>query len=144
MYGHRAESHGRTAAILMPAGCAGLLYLFGAFSVVAVLPSGSGDEILPFLVMGLMLAIPFGFLLALLPMVVGVLVMSRLGESSEDLRHPAAWGFAGFAMSAALLILFGVTDIAGGPALLFTGTCCALLARGRVRWTDLDVQPEEL
>ena len=137
MSGHCAKSHGKTAAILLPCCFAGLLFLGCGFLVAGLFPTSPASvEILPFLVFGFAFSIPVGFALASLPMVAGVLTMSRLGELNDRMRHPVAWGAAGFAMSLALLALFGVTDMAGGPALLFTGTCCALFARSFVRWTD--------
>ena len=131
----------RWRAVLIPAAAAGAVFTVasGTFFVLEsnatkVLDSGAAAALLG----GLVIGTPVGFFLALLPMSVGVLAMHWLGSWNLGLRHPAAWALAGGGMAALILIALNrsIFDQDFGPATGFvaTGTLCALLARGYVRW----------
>ncbi len=77
----------------------------------------------------------FGALLALLPVLAGVLSLAAAGKSVEALRKPTAWAVTGGVMGAGLATGFD----ANGPiglALIATSIGCAAIARHSVAWHD--------
>ncbi|HEX8484197.1 hypothetical protein [Sphingomonas sp.] len=76
-----------------------------------------------------------GALLAIVPSLLGTLILARIGCGNAGLRLPAAWavagGFAAGTISAALAA--DVTMIATFAA---TGVVCALACRSGTRWLD--------
>jgi hypothetical protein len=89
----------------------------------------------------------FGFILALLPNILGAVVMGQLGRYFETARSPLAWGIMGVAMVAIPLNLFQAFEGDGAPAavgLLLTAGLCALVSRRNARWPihlDAPVSP---
>jgi hypothetical protein len=131
----------RSTAILVPAAASGVIFLLstGAFTLLeSNAPKMFDSEAAAMVIPLSFLATIVGFILGLVPMFVGVSAMHWLGSWNLGLRHPAAWGLAGGGMAAAVVIAgsSGHFDTSGGfaPALVATGTLCALLARGYVRW----------
>ncbi len=79
----------------------------------------------------------FGAVLALLPVLAGVLCLAAAGKTVMTLRKPAAWTLTGGIMGAGLATLFD----AGGPfglAMIATSVACAAIARRHVTWTDAE------
>ena len=78
-----------------------------------------------------------GFLLAIVPNLLGTMAMTALSRRSDEARHPAAWVAAGAFSGAALAFLFGARFDPDGlgaiSALAVTGGACAGICRLRVR-----------
>lgn len=90
----------------------------------------------------LTLASVFGFILGLVPNIVGALIMSNFSERVEELRSPVAWMGAGalFGGCIALLANLDRSEPEMMFALIFTSVACAwiswaYLLRGRGRDT---------
>lgn len=139
----RPPTH-RRSAILIPSAAAGVTFLVSS-GVFALLESNRPIGFDPAIAAAIgvaILAIPIGFFLALLPMLVGVIAMHWLGSWNLGMRHPAAWGLAGGGMAAAIVIALANGDFDPyfglAPGFVATGTLCALLARGYVRWRGDD------
>ena len=85
-------------------------------------------------------AVPFGAVIALLPVVAGGYGMGWLGLHWTLARHPALWGVAGAVLGGAMFLAFAGFDDPElwKPVALFaaTGAICALIVRYRTRWSD--------
>ena len=85
-------------------------------------------------------AVPFGAVIALLPVLAGGYGMGWLGLRWTPARHPVLWGVAGALLGGAMLLAFagfGDPGVWGAPALFSaTGAICALIVRYRTRWSD--------
>lgn len=74
-----------------------------------------------------------GAVLALLPMLAGVLLLGIVGTTIDRLRAPATWAATGSVMGIAIAAMFDAGSSAG-PALIATGAFCASIARRFVDW----------
>lgn len=92
-----------------------------------------GDALALLPVLGL--AIGVGLVLALAPLLIGVVTLARIGRWNAGTRHPAFWALVGAAIPASVFAAAGAS-LAEPPvsALLCTGAACAALARRYVRW----------
>jgi len=133
----------RSTAILVPSTMAGALYMLlaGLFTTLDTNDPKVFDPQVAVAVIPIAVAATFfGFFLALLPMLLGVMAMYWLGSWNLGLRHPAAWGLAGAGITSAFV--WGINGweatYAQGLAAGFvaTGALCAMLARRYVRWPD--------
>lgn len=93
----------------------------------------------------LLFAMPFGFVVALLPSVATAAALARLGARRPALRHPLVWAVAGFVVGTVIGLAFLGLAAPGGEALALLNASsafgiaaapCALLARWRTRWDD--------
>lgn len=81
------------------------------------------------------LTITVGAMLALLPVLAGVLALGWAGKTFTGLRQRSAWSATGALMGVAIAAMFN----AGGAvalALVTTSIACATVARSCVAWTD--------
>ncbi|RDE05175.1 hypothetical protein [Sphingomonas aracearum] len=88
------------------------------------------------------IVVPFGAVLALLPVLLGTVVMGFASERWERARHPLAWSVTGGAMGVAIAGLF---DAGASPtiALLITGLACAAVVRSGVWFEEIVAVPAE-
>lgn len=81
-------------------------------------------------------ALMIGTVLALVPNILGTLLMVRLGDLSEAARLPEIWALAGGLIGAAIVWAGSFDGI--DPAFLFatvaTSAACALICRSRMAW----------
>jgi hypothetical protein len=85
----------------------------------------------------------FGAIVALPPNLLGASLMTWLGNRNEAARLPMMWGLAG-ALTCAFFVAAAGAGPAGGHsvtlvAFTFTGACCALICRRRIKW---DAEPQ--
>lgn len=83
----------------------------------------------------LLVSIPFGAILAVLPNAIGAAILSRSGRTYRVARSWAAWGAAGTTMGA----LIGVACRSGGWFTAWfaaNGLVCALICRRGAAWHD--------
>lgn len=87
-------------------------------------------------------AIVVGFVLAIVPNILGATVMTRLGRRNVAMRLPIAWALAGGLATGLPFELLSIApagdDRIGVFAFVFTGTCCALICRRRAEWAGAD------
>ena len=85
-------------------------------------------------------AIPFGAVLACLPLALGSVSLSLIGRFDETARLPVVWALAGAAMAGvpSLVLNEGATpeSTAFVAAFAWTGAACALIAGAGTRWSD--------
>ncbi|MBS0503774.1 MAG: hypothetical protein JSS55_08225 [Proteobacteria bacterium] len=84
-------------------------------------------------------AIPFGAIMACLPIFLGALALSAIGCFDEIARLPVVWALAGAGMAGipALLLIGGSPESAVFvAAFAWTGAICALIARAGTQWYD--------
>lgn len=81
------------------------------------------------------IAIPFGFVLAIVPCLVGTAVLTVLGQRLSLVRHPFVWAATG---GLAIVIPAGAQLFApdGRPVvgMMIAGIGCALVSRALIRW----------
>jgi hypothetical protein len=84
----------------------------------------------------------FGFIVGILPCLIGSIVMGNLGSQLSPFRQPIAWIIAGAAIPAALFLApllssndATSTDSAWFYGLVMTGAVCAALCRKGAKWT---------
>ncbi|WP_423602675.1 hypothetical protein [Sphingomonas sp. MS122] len=100
-------------------------------------PAGTWQESFGTLFAIAILALPFGALLAAIPVSLGGFLMGWLGVDQPASRHPLVWAGAGilFALPMAAIMVIPLTT--EGAALFgSTGAICALLVRYGARWDD--------
>lgn len=79
--------------------------------------------------------IPVGAVLGLLPVVLGVSVLSHLGIKVPEARPAWVWTLVGAAMGFCIAAMFDA-GIPIGAALVATSATCARIARSWVQWHD--------
>jgi hypothetical protein len=84
----------------------------------------------------LLIAIPFGLILAIVPNILGAVTLRWLGSGNIGLRTAPVWGLAGAAATGLPLTLCGTATGPVGHALIATGAINALLCRAGVHWPD--------
>lgn len=82
--------------------------------------------------------VPIGALLALLPVICGVLTLSHFGIREPIVREPWVWTMVGTIMGIAIAVLFGA-GAAVGLGLIATSAACARISRAGVEWHDPEV-----
>lgn len=137
------KAHNRVPGGLLAMFLAGPLFMVGLAlgDAVARWPAPIAyvpDQVWPFLGISLV-SIPFGMVLSLLPILLGVLVMSWLGGRFSAMRGWPAWMLGGCVVAIPIVTFWG-GDKANvvGIALIFTCAICARIARLWVRWTPDD------
>lgn len=75
-----------------------------------------------------------GAVLAVIPCLFGVAILSRIASSFDALRLPVAWALAGGLSGHAIGSLFLHIDDAVPGVMALTGTFCALAGRSCLRW----------
>lgn len=84
--------------------------------------------------------LPFGAVLALLPVLLGAWLMGWLGCANQGGRLPVAWALAGgFLAGLPTWLLDGEQQVV--ISLAATGTLCALAARWQTRWVEGELAP---
>lgn len=123
--------------------CAGPVFITTMMLGSAILyPSPAGGRQDPFgtLFVLAIFGLPFGIVLAAIPVSLGGFLMGWLGVDRPASRHPLFWASAGalFALPMAAIMADPLT--AEGTALFsFTGAVCALIVRYGTRWSDDNV-----
>lgn len=80
-----------------------------------------------------------GTILSILPIAFGRVLLMWIGRKNVGLRHPAIWGLTGGFLAWSALIAFDYRSTVDDPllpALMLTGTCCALLCRMTADWEN--------
>lgn len=91
------------------------------------------------LIFAIIFSVPFGGVIAFLPVFFGGYWMALWGSRNPRARHPLVWGVAGALLAtlgAAVLIAFARGDIRLSILFAFTGAVCALLVRFGTYWDD--------
>lgn len=83
------------------------------------------------LLLGLFYSSVVGFFLAIVPLILGTLVMVKLSETVPAFAHPFFWGIGGFVIGGTFILAFAGLCLPLGvtACLLVTSILCALLAR---------------
>jgi hypothetical protein len=80
------------------------------------------------------MAILVGAVVAVIPCLVGVAILSRIASSFDALRLPVVWGLIGGLSGYVIGSLFLRIDDAVPGVMAVTGALCALAARSCLRW----------
>ena len=83
-------------------------------------------------------ALPIGFLLALVPVMIGTGLLWLLGEKDRRFRTPVLWVATGAGAGALLAMTLGVASEPryAGFALVVTSAVCALVSRKQATWDN--------
>lgn len=87
--------------------------------------------------LGLITCSIFGWLIAIIPTIIGTTIMAAIGCEHKATRNPLCWAFAGAAPIAMFSGIAGGFDRSDAPftvALIITGAVCALTCRRFTRW----------
>lgn len=92
-----------------------------------------------------MFAVPFSFMLAIVPNLLGAWTLTHLGRGNDAMRLPVVWAIVG-ALVAGLFIARSDPSEAGMiAAFATTGGACALICRCFTRWPEpATLQPEDV
>lgn len=109
-----------------------------ASAVVGVLRGANfgviGPDDLPFVFVLLALSVPFGFVLAAIPNLLGAWALSRLGRGNDAVRLPVVWAVIGALAAGLAIAAADPADAESIAAFSATGAACALLCRWGTRW----------
>lgn len=98
---------------------------------------GGGLALLPVVMAA---ALPFGAVLAVVPVLLGATLMGQLGRWNEGARLPITWALVGaLAAGVPSWLLDGGQEATASFAA--TGALCALTARAKTRWTAEPLAP---
>jgi hypothetical protein len=82
------------------------------------------------------IAIPFGFMLSIVPNLIGAWILAMLGQGNDGVRLPVVWIVVG--SLAAGLFAWAIRPSFGGAEMVVafaaTGGACALICRRFTRW----------
>lgn len=121
------------AGIALATAAAGPLF---TLPVVAITAFGRGTSIASIVggsIFVLIVSVPFGAIIALIPNTLGATALVLAGRRFSVARHPVVWAIAGALLGASIGLVAGK----GGPlACGWTGAACALLCRWRIRRID--------
>ena len=111
--------------------CAGSIFIIATAFSVGNVKVGEAIGLLPFL---LPLGTIFGFVLAVVPCLLGTVILHALGRGNVGVRLPAFWALIGGLMGGGAL---AATSADTSAVIVFsaTGTLCALICRSGARWT---------
>lgn len=122
-----------TGRILTAALCAGPIF---SMTMLAMDLSNGIGAISP-LRSGFLWIIPvsifFGFLLSIIPNLIGASALLAIGDRNEAMRLPVVWGLVGGLLAGWAAFGFGA-DMPGIVAFSTTGTLCALICRAGTIW----------
>jgi len=94
---------------------------------------GSFGELLALVIFSL----PFGTIVAAIPVILGGFLMGWLGVRSPVSRHPLIWGSAGILLALPIAAITAAPLTMEGAALFgCTGALCAILTRLGTSWGD--------
>jgi len=84
------------------------------------------------------LAMIFGWFVAIVPNLLGALLMGRLGRDNVVARLPVMWSLAGAALGGGAIWLTwtGEDRVGASSQMAAVAALCALVCRARVRWID--------
>ncbi len=102
--------------------------------ILAVQPEAVGGAIV-----SLVLVIPFGFALSVIPNLIGAWFMHGLGIGNFGARLPVAWALAGAGAAGMPFAFMSDWSSAGAPlgtAFAITGASCAAIAHRFTTWRD--------
>lgn len=128
------RSSSAKAAALIAATAAGPLFvaIFAGATLYSQLPHPilvSGQDVGLFILV-LLLSMPFGFVISILPNLICATVMAAISDESELAREPAGWPLAGGAIViGAIWFVDGRIDDAVDVAMILTGATCAHICR---------------
>ena len=99
---------------------------------------GATHHLMSALGIGFTIALPFGAVIAVLPVLLGTATMGWIACHNEGARLPAVWAVVGGIAAGipAWLLAAGATFTAIWAA---TGAICALAARWQVRWVEVEL-----
>ena len=97
------------------------------------IPRFDSEMLVLALAMGV-IAILVGAVLAVIPCLVGVAILSRIASSFDALRLPVVWALIGGLAGYAVGSLFLPIDDAVPGVMALTGASCALAGRSCLRW----------
>lgn len=102
--------------------------------LVAPMPDSA---VIPLILFALLISIPFGFLVAIVPCAIGAWFMAMLGRTNDGMRLPLAWAIVGGAVGSVPYWITGATTMdAGVLACIATSASCALICRSGTGWND--------
>jgi hypothetical protein len=124
-----------TAGAIIASMLAGPLFVL-PITVLSLVENGTdGGFGLVMLPLAMMVTVPFGFVISLIPNVMGAAVMASIGERNFAARHSIAWAASGLLFGA----IIGALCWPGGNGLLVLGSVgllCALVSRRFVVWDN--------
>lgn len=95
---------------------------------------GTLDKLAAAIAFGFTIAVPFGAILAVIPVLLGTSLLGWLGSVNEGARLPPFWALIGAA--AAGLPAWWLGDADTGAMFAATGAICAVAARWKTRWLE--------
>lgn len=130
-YAYR-DSTGITGRPILASLCAGPIFMLLLILWTAVIasPQWQGGPSALFITP---LAVPFGFVVALVPNLLGTAAMHAMGKANDAARLPVFWALAGAILAGGILLAFDAPPKLAG---LFaaTGAASALVCRIGARW----------
>lgn len=124
--------------VAVASAAAGPLFILPPFLVSALWnPADLPNRTLLFII-ALFLAVPFGFIISILPNVLATWLLARFGRENVGVRFWPFWALAGAGLGWAIDWAVTLTSGSGvpGPMFALVGLPCALICRWGTRWSD--------
>jgi hypothetical protein len=129
---------------LVASGLIGVIVAAGALAFVGLNEPDRGMTALAATPLVLLFAVPVGFVVSIVPNLLGTALLATLGRDNIALRLPPIWALVGAGSGGTIAALLGSGPASAEPVALVAGigAVSALLCRWKTAWIDVEPQKE--